>query len=194
MFVKKLAGRKDVEDALQRLEKVTVEEARIAAAEALKAIHDVGDKVGDGVQGIHDAVKAVETRMRDVEGMIKGVDDRVKGIGDMVTIGAQKVFGLSSLFSLFTLLSVTKLGRHVANEPDKMLAEGLKTTNNVDDNVEVIDNKTRAIRDTLGGVSDRAGNIDNIQVPVNKIEASGVDGVQLIRNQSSTLLLSISYA
>jgi uncharacterized protein (DUF2164 family) len=90
MFVKKLVGRKDVEDALQRLEKVTVEEARMAAAEALKAIHDVSDKVGDGVQGIHDAVKAVEDRMRDVEGMIKGVDDRVKDIGDMVTTGAQK--------------------------------------------------------------------------------------------------------
>jgi len=175
MFVKKLVGRKDVEDALQRLENVTVEEARMAAAEALKAIHDVSDKVGDGVQGIHDAVKAVEDRMRDVEGIIRGVDDRVKGIGDMVTIGAQKVFGLSSLFSLFTLLSVTKLGRQVTNDPDKMRAESLKTMSNAD-------NKTRAIRDTLGGVSDRAGNINNIQVPENEIEASGVDGTQLIPN------------
>src|SRR6267142_2891474 len=94
-FVKKLAGRKDIEEALQRLEKVTVEETRMAAAEALKAIHGVGDKVEDEAHGIHGAVKAVEDRVRDVEGLIQGVgdllqgvDDRVKGIGDMVIVGA----------------------------------------------------------------------------------------------------------
>ena len=88
--MKKLVGRKDIEDAMQRLENVIVEEARMAAAEALKAIHDVGYKVGDEAQGIHDAVQAVQDSVRDVAAMIKGVDDNVKGIGDMVTIGAQK--------------------------------------------------------------------------------------------------------
>ena len=103
--MKKLVGRTDVEDALQRLEKVTVEEARMAAAEALKAIHSVGNKVGDGVLGVHDAVKAVENRVRDVEGMIQGVgdmlhgvDERVKGIGDMVIIGGLNISDFSSLF------------------------------------------------------------------------------------------------
>jgi hypothetical protein len=106
--VKKLAGRKDIEEALQRLEKVTVEETRTAAAEALKAIHGVGDKVEDEAHGIHYAVKAVEDRVRDVEGMIQGVgdllqgvDDRVKGIGDMVIVGAQGLFHSSSLLSMF---------------------------------------------------------------------------------------------
>jgi methyl-accepting chemotaxis protein len=98
-ILKRLVGRKDIEDALQTLEKVTVEEARMAAAEALKAIHGVSEtveetrtmaaearkaihNVGDKVEdGIHDAVKAVE-------GMIQGVDDRVKEIGEMVISGA----------------------------------------------------------------------------------------------------------
>jgi len=106
-----LAGRKDIEEALQRLEKVTVEETRMAAAEALKAIHDVGYKVGDSAQGIHDAVhdtvQAVKDGVRDVEAMIKGVDDRVKRIGDdVVTIGAQQMFNLSSLLSFFSPFSV----------------------------------------------------------------------------------------
>src|ERR1700721_887767 len=35
-YLKKLVGRKDIEDALLRLEKLTQEEARMAAAEALK--------------------------------------------------------------------------------------------------------------------------------------------------------------
>jgi hypothetical protein len=90
-FVKKLVGRKDIEEALQTLEKVTVEEARMAAAEALRAIHGVGDEV----HGIHDAVKAVEDGVRDVKGMIRdvgdmlhGVDDRVKDIGGIAILGA----------------------------------------------------------------------------------------------------------
>ena len=101
-FVKKLVGRTDIEDAFQRLETATVEETRMAAAEALKVIHDVGD----GVQGIHDAVKAVEDHVRDVKEIIQGVDERVKGIGDMVVIGAQKVLNLSSLSSMFILFGV----------------------------------------------------------------------------------------
>jgi len=77
MFVKKLVGRRDIEEALQTLEKVTVEEARMAVAEALKAIHGVGDKVENEAHGIHDTVKAFGNR---IEGMIQRVDDRVRGI------------------------------------------------------------------------------------------------------------------
>ena len=46
--MKKLAGMKGVEDALQRLEKLTQEEALMAAAEGLAITRDIGDKV-DGV-------------------------------------------------------------------------------------------------------------------------------------------------
>ena len=97
-IIKKLAGRKDINDALQRLEEVTLEEARMAAAEALKAIHGVGDQVGNKVDGVQDTLKVVEDRMRGVEGMLQGVgnllqvvDDRVKDIGNKGTTGAQTV-------------------------------------------------------------------------------------------------------
>lgn len=156
--MKKLAGKTDVEDALRRLEKVTVEEARMAAAEALKAIHGVDKKVGDGVLGIHDAVKAVENRVRDVEGMIQGVgdmlqgvDERVKGIGDVVAIGAPNKFNLSSLFLIFKPSGVGKTGRQMTDgldDLDAMAAEHLKTTNDV----------------------------DNVQGPIRGIQDGGVDG------------------
>ena len=72
-------GRTDIEDALRRLEEVTLEEARMAAAESLKAIHELGS-----------TLKAMEDRMRGMEGMLqgrlKGVDDRVK---DKTTNSAQ---------------------------------------------------------------------------------------------------------
>jgi len=83
--VKKLVGRMDIEEALQALEKVTMEEARMSAAETLKAIHGVGDKVENEAHGIHDAVKVFGNS---IEGMIQRVDDRVRGIGDMVITGA----------------------------------------------------------------------------------------------------------
>ena len=44
-FFMKLFGMKGVENALQRLDKLTQEEARMAAAEALTIAHGVGERV-----------------------------------------------------------------------------------------------------------------------------------------------------
>ena len=63
-------GRKDIEEALQTLKNVTMELDRMAAAEGLKAIHGVGDKVDD----IHD-------ELQDFKGMIRN-------LGDMAIFGA----------------------------------------------------------------------------------------------------------
>ena len=46
-YFKKLLGRKDVEDALRRLDKLTQEEARMAAAESLTIARGIDDKVKD---------------------------------------------------------------------------------------------------------------------------------------------------
>jgi hypothetical protein len=43
--MKKLIGKKDMEDALKRLDKLTQDEARMAAAENLKLTHIVDNKV-----------------------------------------------------------------------------------------------------------------------------------------------------
>ena len=44
-YLKKLIGKKEMEDALKRLDKLTQEEARMAAAEILKLTHIVDNKV-----------------------------------------------------------------------------------------------------------------------------------------------------
>jgi hypothetical protein len=44
-YFKKLIGRKDVEDALQRLDKLTQEEARMAATESLTITRGIDDRV-----------------------------------------------------------------------------------------------------------------------------------------------------
>ena len=90
-LLKKLVGRKDIEDALQKLEKVTVEEARMAAAEALRAVHEARNEVGGKVDGVQDTLKVVEERMRGVEGMLQGVTDKLQGVDDRVKDIGNKV-------------------------------------------------------------------------------------------------------
>ena len=60
-----------MENALQRLENVTLEESRMTGAEAFKAIH--------GVQGM----------MRGITDLLRDVDKRVREIGDKVKDSAQ---------------------------------------------------------------------------------------------------------
>jgi len=54
-YVKKLVGRTDIEDALGRLDRLTQDEVRMAAAEGLKATHEVDSKV----QGVDDKVDLI---------------------------------------------------------------------------------------------------------------------------------------
>ena len=61
-FLRKLAGKTDIEDALKRLDTLTHEEARMATAQILKATHTVDDRVAS----IDDRVKAVDDKVAEV--------------------------------------------------------------------------------------------------------------------------------
>jgi hypothetical protein len=58
-FVKKLVGRSEIEDALQRLDKLMHEEGRMAAAQGLRATHGVGERVTSLGDGMNVAINAV---------------------------------------------------------------------------------------------------------------------------------------
>ena len=79
-FLKFVGRKEDIEDALQRLEKVTVEEARMVGAKVLKAVHEARNEVGGKVDGVQDTLKIVEERMRDVEVMLQDVGDILQGV------------------------------------------------------------------------------------------------------------------
>jgi hypothetical protein len=53
-FVNKLLGKNDIEDALKRLDTLTMEEARMAIAETLNVAHRVDDNVMVLIDGGHD--------------------------------------------------------------------------------------------------------------------------------------------
>jgi len=79
-YVKKLVGRTDIEDALGRLDQLTQEEVRMAAAQGLKATHEVDEKVqvvDDKVQGVDGKVQGVDNRMRDVDDKVDLIIDGV---------------------------------------------------------------------------------------------------------------------
>ncbi|KAH9019783.1 hypothetical protein EDB84DRAFT_1624378 [Lactarius hengduanensis] len=82
-FLKMLAGRRDIEDALERLDRLTQEEARMATAEALRLTHSVDAKV----EGVGFQVEVVNKGVQDVDGKVERVDERVQGVGE----GVQRV-------------------------------------------------------------------------------------------------------
>ena len=78
--MKKLIGNNDIEDALKRLDRLTQEEARMAAAQVLK----VANTVDDRVQGIANNVVSVDNRVAGVDERVAGIDDRMKDVHDGV--------------------------------------------------------------------------------------------------------------
>ena len=65
-FVKKLIGRRDIEDALSRLDRLTQEEAWMATAQVLKVAHRVEhgvETVGDQVIGVNNKVRNVDDKV-----------------------------------------------------------------------------------------------------------------------------------
>ena len=76
-FVRKLLGKNDIEDALKRLDTLTMEESRMAVAENLKVTNRVDGKVDK------------------VDSKVEKVDDKVDKVDNKVTVlidGEQNVF------------------------------------------------------------------------------------------------------
>ncbi|KAH9060227.1 hypothetical protein EDB87DRAFT_620626 [Lactarius vividus] len=93
-FLKKLAGRVDLEDAIKKLDRLTQEEARMALAEVLKITHIVRDdvKVVDGkVEGIDGKVDDVGGKVDGIGNKVDEMGDKVEDIGDSVQSVDEKV-------------------------------------------------------------------------------------------------------
>jgi hypothetical protein len=79
-YFKKLTGNRDIEDSLERLDKLTQEEARMASAEQLKMTHSIDGKVmgvNDRVRGVEGQVQGVRGDVQDIRGDVRGVDDKL---------------------------------------------------------------------------------------------------------------------
>ena len=86
-FFKTLTGNTEIEDSLEKLDKLTQEEVRMACAEQLKMTHIVDGKVmvvDDRVKGVDDRVKGVEGKVQDVCDDVQDVRGNVQDVrGDV---------------------------------------------------------------------------------------------------------------
>jgi methyl-accepting chemotaxis protein len=128
-FMKKLIGNNEIEDALKRLDRLTQEEARMAAAQLLK----IANAIDSEVREITDNVLVVDSRVAGVDDRVACVDDRVAGVDEHVAGVDERVAGVDE---------------RVAGVDDRVAG--------VDDRARDIDDKVKAVDDKLVAVIDGA--------------------------------------
>ena len=118
--MQKILGKNDVEDALKRLDTLTMEETRMAIAENLKVTNRVDDKVDkvDGkVDKVDDKVDRVGEKVGDkVDKVGEEVGSKVDTVDNKVTVlidGAQKVFLWSCTFLMMDMARCQRSKRAV---------------------------------------------------------------------------------
>jgi hypothetical protein len=109
--LKKLIGRTDIEDGLKRLDKLTLEESRMATAENLKATHAVDERV----KGVDNRVASVDDRVASVDDRVASVDDRVASVDDRVASVDDRVAGVDD-----RLAAVDDRLQRAADDVDEM--------------------------------------------------------------------------
>ena len=125
-FFRKLAGMAELEDALNKLDRLTQEEARMAHAEVLRITHSIRNevKIVDG------KVDRVEDKVEEVGGK---VGSQVQSVDEKVQVVIDGVRGLSSSFQtiLTSILSdgkqATLIIQHTANDIDEIKCSSLPT-------------------------------------------------------------------
>jgi hypothetical protein len=121
-YFEKLMGNREIEDSLERLDRLTQEEARMASAEQLKMTHSVDDRVRgvegrvqdvhDGVQDVRGDVQDVGNKVQDVEDRVQGMDSNVRGVDDKLDQASRS----SSLETLITILQAQTTSQATSSE------------------------------------------------------------------------------
>jgi hypothetical protein len=77
-FLKRVAGRTDLEDAVKRLDKLTQEEARMALAEVLR----ITSSVRDEVKVVNRMVESTSNNVKDIVDEVQRVNENVQVVID----------------------------------------------------------------------------------------------------------------
>jgi archaellum component FlaC len=102
-------GNSDIEDSLDKLDKLTQEEARMVSAESLRVSHSVDGKVmavDNGIKVVGDRMKVVEgevgnarndvqdvgSKVERVEEIVQAVQDDVKDVGSSMRIAGSDIY------------------------------------------------------------------------------------------------------
>ena len=157
-YAKKLFGKTEMEDALKRLDRLTQEEARMAAAENLRLTHAVDKKV----EGVADTVIAIDNRVTGVDERVAGVDDRVAGVDE----------------------HVADVIDQVADVIDQV-ADVIDQVAGVDERVAGVDDRVAGIDEHVAGVHERVAGVVNQVAVVNDRVQQTANDVDEIKRLSS---------
>ena len=141
-YVKKLMGKNHVEDSLKRLDRLTQEEARMAAAQLLKVTNTINSdvrEVADNVVIIGDRVASVNDRLVGVDEHVAGVVERVAGVDDRVAGVDERVAGVDE--------RVAGVDERIAGVDERVAG--------VDGHVACVDNRVVGIGDQVQGVDEK---------------------------------------
>ncbi|KAI0291192.1 hypothetical protein B0F90DRAFT_402769 [Multifurca ochricompacta] len=138
-YLKRLVGRTDVEDALQRLDMLTQEETRIAVARNLEVTHEV-----DG------NVKAIKETTREVDGNVKVIREVMQGVSSNTKVMKEVAYEMDG--KVKAMNEVTQNVDRKAEVIKEVVQDVCKdtrvikaVTHIVDDNVKVIKEATEKL-------------------------------------------------
>ena len=130
-FLRKLAGVADLDDALKKLDRLTLEEARMANAEVLRLAHSIRDGI------------------EIVDGKVEEVSDKIQIVID----GTRPLSSHSKAFLIYTLsdgkqarVAAKDIRDKVSDVGDKVLDVGVKIED-VGDKVQCVDDKIQVVID-----------------------------------------------
>ncbi|KAF8264542.1 hypothetical protein EI94DRAFT_1703167 [Lactarius quietus] len=85
-FLRKVAGITKLDNGLQRLDKMTNEEARMANAEMLRLAHNIDENVkgvGTHVKDVDEKVQGIGNDVQGVSVQVRGVEENIKEVKEM---------------------------------------------------------------------------------------------------------------
>ncbi len=153
-LLKKLAGRRDVENALQRLDTLTKEEGLMAAARNLEVTHRVDDNVATIKEAIHDIdsnVKMMKDLTSEVDGDVKAIKELTRGVDGNVMAIKEVIHDVNSDI---------KEAKELAYNFNSNVTTIKGAIQGVDGNVEVIKELTSEIDGNVKTVKELTNNID----------------------------------
>jgi hypothetical protein len=97
-YLKKLIGKRDIEDVLKRLDSLimTQEEACMAAAQHVNTIDNRAGRIADNVLVVDNRVVGIDDMVGGVDEYTGSVDERLADVDDHAVDGAQYIFNQSS--------------------------------------------------------------------------------------------------
>jgi hypothetical protein len=107
-------GRKDIEDALKRLDRLTQDEALMAAAQILNVTHRVDNKVtdvGNQVTGVGNQVAGVGNQVTGVGHQVTGVGNKLKDVDDKMDVVVQGMPRVEHSFTIHPILLAPPFAR-----------------------------------------------------------------------------------